>query len=100
MKRPTSTTRNHRHALFKEARFLGFRRTYDCATRLHRHGIWIYERQIGDRLVTIQFWSDGNHRVSHMLNGRGSTLPTEFRRCGQMLRAVYRELTRTDHAPR
>lgn len=73
---------------------MGFRHTR------RRHGsvntLDVYEREFAGRHVTVQLWSDGDHRVSHAINGCSDTLPTQFKNVGQMLRAVLHELTRTD----
>lgn len=64
-----------------------------------------YSKVIGERKIDIQFWSDGNHRVSHWIGitphgGRMCTLPTDFEDIEGMLRAIDIELTRTDHPTR
>lgn len=68
----------------------------------------IYQRAYGvfpeQRLVDVQLWRDGKHRVSHMVftkpgYGRGSTPPTDFSdNIIDMYEAILNELGRTDHA--
>lgn len=60
----------------------------------------IYVKQVGSRLVDVQLWDDGAHRVSHMLDGRMSTLPSGFHDAAEMKIAIQHELTRADHAER
>jgi hypothetical protein len=57
-----------------------------------------YEFTVGDRQIDLQLWNDGNHRVSHFLRGRMSTVPTDFKTVEEMKAAIQRELTRTDHS--
>lgn len=56
-----------------------------------------FNRQVGARSVSVQLWGDGRHRVSHMLDGRGSTLPTNFTSVEDMAWAIVNELLREDH---
>lgn len=56
-----------------------------------------FTRTTDDRKVEVQLWDDGRHRASHFLRGRMSTLPTDFANPEEMLGAITREMTRTDH---
>lgn len=58
-----------------------------------------FEHLFGNRKVDVQLWEDGEHRVSHMLNGRGSTAPTPFDGLTEMEQAIRREVSRKDHQP-
>lgn len=66
----------------------------------------------GNRWLTIQFWEDGNHRVSHGICGDGfvmrklgpsscreTTYPTYFGTPAEMIAALAIERTRIDHKP-
>jgi hypothetical protein len=69
----------------------GFRKDF------HTRDPLVYNKVVGARSVDVQLWKDGKHRTSHMLDGRGSTYPTEFNSVAGMLRAIQHELTRSDH---
>lgn len=57
----------------------------------------IYEWDIGNgRRVDVQLWKDGNHRVSHSIQGCWATSPTSFKTIAQMHEAIGREAQRTD----
>jgi hypothetical protein len=78
----------------KQLRKMGFKRGRcfkDCV---------IYSKTYRSREIIVQFWSDGYHRVSHWLNNRMSTTPTEFVGVVTMLQSIIVELTRTDHKPK
>lgn len=70
----------------------------------HRDGLdrepILFNMNCGDRTLKVQLYTDMNHRVSHDLQGRMSTRPTEFITVGGMLEALIHELTRLDHKPR
>jgi hypothetical protein len=84
---------------WKLSRYLrkeGFKQTYfsrggGVSTR-------IFEKQVGDRKIDIQLWGDGNHRASHMLNGVGSTPPSDFGMLHEMQMAIVQEMTQTDQS--
>ena len=59
-----------------------------------------YVKVVDSRRVEVQLWRDGLFRVSHMLNGRGTTPPTAFDSVDSMKVAIEHELSRTDHKPR
>lgn len=62
-----------------------------------------FSKRQGDRQLRVQFWGDGEHRVSHSTysdlgNGieglRGATEPTDFTTVAEMLEAIAAEWTR------
>jgi hypothetical protein len=46
------------------------------------------------RLLVVQFWGDGNHRVSFYESGSMRTPPTDFTDTASMLSAIAVETTR------
>lgn len=75
--------------------FEGFQKDYD--TRAGGGRTVQFSKVVGDRKLELQLFDDGQHRVSHFLNGRMSTHPTEFKNPQDMLVAIAHELKRTDH---
>lgn len=59
----------------------------------------IYTKQIGDRLIRVALWRDGQHNATHFLQGRMSTYPTVFNNLLTMRRAIHHERYRRDHPP-
>lgn len=62
----------------------------------------LYTKVVGARKLDVQLWKDGNHRVSHWIDGvtplgRMCTVPTPFHTVDEMRAAFDIELTRTDH---
>lgn len=58
----------------------------------------IYAKHLDNgRSLSLQLWSDGNHRVSHWIGGRMTTIPTDFTDLDGMIRAIEVESTRMDH---
>ncbi len=55
-----------------------------------------FSKTVGNRMLAVQLWGDGAHRVSHYLDGRMTTIPTGFTDTLGMLNAIQKELTRTD----
>lgn len=62
-----------------------------------------FRKRQGDRMLHVQFWASGKHRVSHgtvtkLPNGqegmRETTTPTDFTTVDQMLKAIELEWTR------
>ncbi len=91
-----------RKAMIASLRRAGFERAWRSAARS------CYVLRIGARSLEVQLWDDGRHRASHMLwrplpdggeGGRMSTFPTDFTTLEAMWRAIFREVTRTDHLP-
>lgn len=39
-------------------------------------------------VVDVQLWSDGGHRASHMTNGIGNTVPSDFKTVEGMIKAI------------
>jgi hypothetical protein len=88
-----------REAQYKVLRKLGFKRTR------RGYGQWPheYERHGPDRVVRVQLWPNGAHRVSHDHLHDGddkrrhcNTAPTEFETVIDMEFAIERESERTD----
>lgn len=76
----------------------GFRKAWTSRVGGGRVDGW--KKEVGPRLLQVQLWADGGHRISHALNGRGSTLPTYFVDMASLDAAIEHETTRTDHKPR
>lgn len=82
---------------------------YTIARLLHpdktEYSKWYGDADIAEiRRLVVQFWKDGQHRVSHYMVDTDnshcysmSTPPTEFSTVEEMLKAIEQELTRTDH---
>jgi hypothetical protein len=56
----------------------------------------------GHRLLDVQLWTNGKHRISHMIytdavRGLENTTPTEFTTVAEMLPAIEFESTRQDN---
>ena len=69
----------------------GFKRYYishDCTS---------YTKTVGSRWLLITLWANGNNHATHYLNGRMSTHATKFSGTDELLTAIAKELTRTDH---
>lgn len=77
--------------LIKELRAQGFKRIS------RDKDVVVYEKTEGHRTLNVQLWADGGHRASHMLNGRGSTIPTSFSGVYSLRKALTKERTRMDH---
>lgn len=63
-----------------------------------------FTKRQGDRRLRVQFWKDGNHRVSHGTYSSEhcyseTTLPTSFKTVEGMLAAVAAEWTRPSREP-
>jgi hypothetical protein len=76
----------------------GFAKRWDDRSKVNGR-VAEYFKVVGERDVGVQLWSDGGHRVSHMLGGRMSTPPTPFADIDGMRAAVQHELRRNDHPP-
>ena len=83
--------------LMAELRRQGFKRESSYKSVWAGNNVVIYKKMVGDRELTAQLWLTGGHRVSHMLNGHGSTVPTDFGTVKELRAAIAHELTRTDH---
>lgn len=74
-------------------RWLGFKRASGRASDCR-----IYEKQVDKhRKLDLQIWSDGNHRVSHWIDGCMSTTPTGFKSLEDMIPAIEVETRRKDN---
>lgn len=83
--------------LLRELHLQGFKRVYEYRSRRITEAMVTYQKQVGNRLLDLQLWADGGHRVSHYLKGHMSTQPTTFRTLFEMKVAIKTELTRKDH---
>lgn len=89
----------HAHRYARALVALGFRKDGEsqsggCPMRIYRRDVG------GGRVIDVQLWADNKHRASHSLNGRWSTLPTDFTTIAGMREAIEREKTRMDHPKR
>lgn len=71
-------------------RWSGFKKTYEGG------GCRCYEKGVGLRTLTVQFWRDGSHRVTHSHHGCSDTTPTDFKTEAEMFSAIKFETERTD----
>lgn len=91
---------NERREMFREARNLGFRDEPPHQRETKGSPSVVFMRaERGDRFLSIQFWGDGKHRVSHgTIHGphRESeiTRPTDFVDLAGMYRAIAFEWQR------
>lgn len=78
------------------ARGLGYKKTWE--TRAGGCRMTEYSKvSIGGRLITLQFWADGKHRISHTYKGLMDTAPTYFTTYDGFVEADRIERTRMDN---
>lgn len=74
----------------------GFQKEYSSRAGGGRVDEW--KRQENDRrIITVQLWGDGKHRVTHSIDHNENTYPTGFTDVEGMLAAITRERERTDN---
>lgn len=75
---------------YSELRKLGFKR--DSLSHFSDGFCVIYQYAFPSGItVDVQLWSDGNHRASHMYNGRSRAVPTDFLTVSEMVSAIEAE---------
>jgi hypothetical protein len=78
-----------------ELRKQGFEKTSDSRAGGCRCAI--FTKRVGERLLDLQLWGDGKHRVSHWICASMNTQPTDFTDLAGMREAITRETVRTDN---
>ena len=81
---------------FSALRKVGFELEWDSRAGGVRTIQWL--RQENERrIIIVQLWGDGRHRVTHSIGRRETTIPTDFIDVAQMVEAIEVERSRTDN---
>jgi hypothetical protein len=84
-----------------ELRKLGFFKAWNSTAGGMRCTLWTRTTPdaptLGYRQLRVQIWADGHHRVSHGINNRETTEPTDFETVAGLHTAVAHEMTRLDN---
>jgi hypothetical protein len=72
--------------------------TIDKDGQFDKERITILKKELPDRILELQLWGDGKHRISHWMNGSMNTLPTDFSSLAGMQAAIRTESTRSDNS--